>query len=273
LPNGTVIISFFFRKGTTAQSKIEFYQNGLGDIGVLTITWNGNVPSFTYSAGAMNLGAPVQINANVWRGSFGVPSVVGSATNGIYAYPSNGASANIYWGGFQVEAGVSVTSYISTTTATVTRAADVASITSLAPWFNAASGTWAAEADTANPIGSARAFILSSNGATMLPGLEWDSDSGYARVEWYDGTHDFILYSAGVWSTTRKIATSYAAAGISFSALGEAIQTHANTMTAAPTSFYLGCYNGSSLFLNGHLKRLAYLPWQVSSGLLRALST
>lgn len=49
-------------------------------------------------------------------------------------------SATYYAWGFQLEAGLFATSYVPTTSAAVTRAADVASVTPV-PWFNEAAGT------------------------------------------------------------------------------------------------------------------------------------
>ena len=55
----------------------------------------------------------------------------------------NGTESFIVWG-YQVETGAFPTSYIPTTSATVTRAADVASITgtNFSSWYNQSQGTW-----------------------------------------------------------------------------------------------------------------------------------
>lgn len=65
--------------------------------------------------------------------------------DGVAAYQGDGSSGLYLWGA-QLEAGSFPTSYIPTTTASVTRNADVASLaTSLIPGFNAAQGALAAE--------------------------------------------------------------------------------------------------------------------------------
>lgn len=64
-------------------------------------------------------------------------------SNGGITYLGDGASGLYLWGA-QLEAGAFATSYVPTTTAAVTRAADVCSMP-LGSWFNAAEGVLAAE--------------------------------------------------------------------------------------------------------------------------------
>jgi hypothetical protein len=82
------------------------------------------------------------------------------------------------------------------------------------------------------------------------------------------------LTSTGTWGAAfKKIAASYKLNNFAMSAFGETVQVDTSGAVPVPTAFSLGTDYGGSYSLNGWLKRMAYLPWAVGSGLLQALST
>jgi len=108
---------------------------------------------------------------------------IGDAT-GARVYTGNGTSGLFVWGA-QLEAGAFPTSYIPTTTTALTRAADVASVNTLSPWFNSASSTLYSE------------FVWE--------GLK--STSGQAYAQFDDGsTNNRIVAAAG--SSNANIMTT-----------------------------------------------------------------
>lgn len=89
---------------------------------------------------------------------------------GATSYQGNGTSGIIPWGG-QVEAGAFATSYIPTTTTSLTRNADVVSMTgtNFSSWFNASQGAFVAWFDTVSPAGVGYIYSANAGGSIGDP--------------------------------------------------------------------------------------------------------
>jgi hypothetical protein len=86
--------------------------------------------------------------------------IIGNATtNGTPSDSGNGVLGNYIWG-CQVEAGAYATSYIPTTSASVTRNADVASKTGITSLIGQTEGTLFAEIEVSKLIGAASRYIF-----------------------------------------------------------------------------------------------------------------
>jgi hypothetical protein len=128
--------------GTTYTLSV-YCESSSGNTGdVLTVvdgTSTRNIISTTAVNPTGNVGVRVQV----------VFSVVGTGTVfiriGLGATGSLSATASVTLSRPQCEAGAFPTSYIPTTTTALTRAADVASVNTLSPWYNASQGTLYAE--------------------------------------------------------------------------------------------------------------------------------
>jgi len=79
---------------------------------------------------------------------FGDINLVSTGTT--ISYTGNGTAGLFIWGA-QLEAGAFATSYIPTTTTALTRSADVASVNTLSPWYNATASTLYTEFNTPVP--------------------------------------------------------------------------------------------------------------------------
>lgn len=190
---------------------------------------------------------------------------------GGYTYTGDGASGLYLWGA-QLEKGSFPTSYIPTNATAVTRAADMASITPLAPWFNGAAGTlygnYSQNAGIQGPAfqGPVGAFnpvaagsFLSLNG-TMGANTGWFAGSppGQSNI------------SIG---PSHKQAFAYAGANFAACADAGTVFTSASSDYAGTsTSLTIGQQSGNS-FLNGWIASLKYYPTQYNSGALQALTT
>jgi hypothetical protein len=103
----------------------------------------------------------------------------------LYAGTFNGSeTGNILIWGAQLEAGAFPTSYIPTTTTALTRSADVASVNTLSPWFNATEGTLYAQGILVG--GTAATFpyqtaLVGSNVNTDSIGVQWTAASSFMR--------------------------------------------------------------------------------------------
>ena len=213
-----------------------------------------------------------------------------TSTDGVWTNRSylGNTSSGIYVWGAQLEAGAFASSYIPTTTAAVTRAADSAVMTgaNFSSWFNQSEGTIAAEFSTITTG-------LNASGGNDFP-FVWDIDSSGATTS----GHSLIAsaaYGPGIRAQTQNAGVS-AAELTSAVALGTgAIMRHAYAYKAndfaaslnggtvlsgssgtlpTPARMSLGSQDGgvtSQLF--GHISRLQYYRTRLSNSELQRLTT
>lgn len=185
-----------------------------------------------------------------------------ATADGLENYTGDGLSGIYVWGA-QVEAGAFPTSYIPTTSSQVTRAADVASVNTLSPWFNPDEGTFFVEAT---------AFATSG-----FPGLYGTDDlSAY----WSRPAANSQLTGRGStgWlainvpaSSILKRADAYNATSAASSANGSAVIAEARARTASVSQLRLGVVGSGRL--NGHLRRIMYYPSRLNDEELQKLTT
>jgi len=184
----------------------------------------------------------------------------------------------------QLELGAFVTSAIPTSGSAVARNADVATITTLVPWFNSVEGTLFAEfsvasygasgqfpamASLSDGTANNRISMNSTNtGANLYPFGEV-SASGSAQAGFYGGTS--AAFGANV---VRKSAIAYKTNDFAFTAQGLSVQTDTVGTVPTVTTMNLGVGpTGTDLFLHGHLRRVAYYPVRLSNTDLQAITT
>jgi len=192
------------------------------------------------------------------------------------SYTGDGTSGLYLWGA-QIEAGAFPTSYIPTTTTALTRAADVASVNTLSPWYNATEGTLFAEFSVYTSIGS-KAIAGITDGTTNN------------RIQFFASAADPYnvsprLVSGGVATnpspagsvtvgSTGKAALAYAIGtnqgGISVN--GSAVnQSSPASAFGSVTQLELG--KGSGLTqTNGYLRRVVFYPRRLSNAELQSLT-
>ena len=183
-------------------------------------------------------------------------------------------STNSYFAwGAQLEAGAFPTSYIPTTTATVTRAADVASITgsNFSSWYNQTEGTVFAEGSILNT--SANRFIanITDSGVTEEIGLYWTTvfgslvnDNGVAQANSFGGT---------VTANSRTL-HSFGYKLNDFQGYGNGTALSTDTSGTLPTvdRLTIGSRVNSSFWLNGTIKRLVYWGQRLPNNVLQAIT-
>ena len=197
--------------------------------------------------------------------------VVGNAT---YT-GTNGTSAILLWGA-QLEAGAFPTSYIPTTTATVTRAADVASIGSSAfsGWYRQDEGTFYTENQ-----------LLPGNLAAGFPGVfsvNNGSGTNQIMVYWLNSTSPQLYVresgtiTAGVngvviAGSLARIAGRYATNDAAISANGSTVQSDTSVVLPTPDRLQIGAQAGSALN-SGHIRRLSFWPTRLPNSTLQAIT-
>jgi hypothetical protein len=181
----------------------------------------------------------------------------------------------------QLEAGAFRTSYIPTPTATVTRAADVASITgsNFSSWYNQTEGTVFADSIQANITPVSRIVSASDNTTSNRISLTRASASsgninltvtnaGTAQVA------GVLLGSSLVAGTSNKVAAGYKAADFAGSVNGLASVTQGTgTVPGSLTQLTIG--NGDVLSnnpMNGTIKRLVYWGQRLPNNVLQAIT-
>jgi hypothetical protein len=174
----------------------------------------------------------------------------------------------------QLEQGAFATSVIPTTTTALTRAADVASVNTLSPWYNATAGTLFAEfsipATTASRSqatfgdGTANERMIISNN-TSLAGTAWRIVDG--------GVDQADINNAGSFANnaTVKVAGAYAVNDFATSQGGGTVGTDTSGTLPTVTTLYLGS-NGAAQYASSYLRRITYYPRRLSNAELQAIT-
>lgn len=233
---------------------------------------------------------------NLATGSLGATALVGSATgvssridaagNGIYRcqltvtlpaaaprFISLGVSGNSSttrvssgvrheWGA-GLEVGAFATSHIPTTSSQVTRAADVASVNTLSPWFNPEEGTLFVEGAPLSVAGPVKRAVALTNG-TAQNRIVLDLAANTGVAEYLATAGGVSMASIGSVAVaaggTIKMAGVYGTTDYRMAANG-VLGTGAAPGGAVPTisKLELGALVGAQFF-NGHIRRVRYWP-------------
>jgi hypothetical protein len=188
----------------------------------------------------------------------------------------------LIWGA-QLEVGAFPTSYIPTTSATVTRAADVASITgtNFSSWYNQREGTVFAEYSNQATAGQDRRIFNTSdatgfttNGSSLF--LSNVAQAAASLNTFVGGVNIGVMHSSTplVVGVVRKTAYSIQVNSRVLVVGGAAplISSSSYTPPSNIVSANLMQNNGSSS-ANGHIRRLTYWPWRLSNATLQALTS
>lgn len=172
----------------------------------------------------------------------------------------------------QVEVGAFFTSYIPTTTTTVTRAADVASMTgtNFSSWFNATEGTFAAVCDQYSPTGTRPIFRCDDTTANELFSVRGNvADPEFLIV---DGGVTQAQIDVGTISanTQYKIAAAYNLNDIAACKDGGTVGTDSSATMPTVTQVRLG--SDGTNYLSGHISRIVYYPKRLSNATLQTLT-
>ena len=250
---------------------------------------------FNISTGAVGgtlIGAPTSYSitdvGNGWyrcsitvtsAGTSGSLSVYLANADGGFSYNGDGTSGVYVWGA-QLEAGAFATTYIPTTSASVTRAADSATMTgsNFSSWFNATQGTFVVDAQF-GVVGPPSDLILAHDGsATNSVGIYMSSSKPNQAVN-AGGVSQTVQASGSAWTlgATSKVAASFAANDFRTSNNGAAVVTDSvGSMPSGLNAFSLGG-SGAVLYagtkLNATIARLRYYNTALTNAQLQALTT
>ena len=176
-------------------------------------------------------------------------------------------TSSVYLYGAQFEAGSFPTSYIPTSGATATRAADIASISVDSFGYRQDAGTVVVDVNTFDTDYSNWVWVLDGTSGTSLYG--YSAANGW-RVFGSGGT---VAYLGSLPANAdAKIGYAYSNAGSAALIDGGSVGTEPHSQPVAVTTIRLGAASASSAFLNGHIKSIQYLPRRLSDAQLQALT-
>jgi hypothetical protein len=192
-----------------------------------------------------------------WRISI---SAVATSVSTGWNFISGQAETLLVWGA-QLEALAFPTSYISTTSAQVTRASDNASMTgtNFSSWYNNAQGTFYTEFDILTISSLSTRELIGFNGSgnsRFFNGIAWGGAS-YTACTWGMYAADFVGSSLNLSTGFQKIASSYANGSVTGVANGGTIYTKLGEIPT-PTAVYFGADFSATRILNGHFKKIAF---------------
>ncbi len=177
----------------------------------------------------------------------------------------------IYVWGAQVELGAFPTSYIPTTAAAVTRAADLASMPTAA-WFGATTGTYEAEF-IPNGVASGLPIIIGGNAGspTIATGADSRLTAGIrSGASVFSATGPLYTFGA-----VNKAAFAYLSGGSSAAVNGTAFGPNATAFTVTGTVVELGSdgVTPGANALDGYLRRVRYWPRALIAAELQSVTT
>lgn len=179
----------------------------------------------------------------------------------------------------QLELGAFATSVIPTTTVAVTRSADVASVNTLTPWYNATEGTLYAEYSRFGALNfqniAAFGNAAQTEALTLVFGSGAPSNNQRFDVTAGGASQASIsVLTTPALNTIAKTAGAYALNDFAATANGAAPGT--DTSGTVPTVTTLGLGTGAALtgpYLNGYLRRITYFPVRLTNANLQAITT
>jgi hypothetical protein len=192
-------------------------------------------------------------------------------TGTTISYTGDGTSGIYLWGA-QLEAGAFPTTYIPTTTAAVTRNADVASITGSAfsGWYRQDEGTVFGEG-VSNGVNGAGFFTLEDGSAAEYSRMGVGFSLLNFIVSKASGSQADV-YSTGtsfVFGAPFRGVAAYALnnVGLSLNGANAQVDTTADMPSAANVLKI-----GFGKYANGHIRRLTYWPQRLANSTLQAIT-
>ena len=262
-PDGTNYIYCTFNVQTGVASTPVNAGNGSGATASIQAINNGwyrcvltGIPS---STAANPISAIYVGNANV---NLITNPYLGDGTSGIFAW------------GAQLEAGAFSTSYIPTTTTALTRAADVASVNMLSPWFNATEGTLYGEFAVPPNLANFPSTMAFSDGTTSNQIASYAVTSGLYTTIRNGGVSqgDPGVVGSPVVGTNAKYAIAIQTNNCIAAWNGAIGVVDASVTLPTVDRFRLGVNGAGNGIINGYLRRITYYPRRLSNAELQAIT-
>jgi hypothetical protein len=268
-------VRIFLPSAAFAGGASSFYNlSGAGALGTSSGTFTGR------SITAVGNGwYRVTITATATTTTGGNTGIVAGFADNNFSYVGVAGAEALYLWGAQGEAGAFVTSYIPTVFSTVTRNADIATITgaNFSSWYNASEGTFVAKYGASPNLFAT--YLAASNGVVAQNSVHFDNDSGGTmRVVYYSGSSPQATLSLGAYGaagTVNTVATAYSVNNFAASRNGGIVET--DTSGAVPVSvsqLNIGADpSGAAVNVtNSHIVSITFYKTRLLNSQLQALS-
>ena len=191
------------------------------------------------------------------------------------SYTGNGTSGVYLWGA-QLEVGAFPTSYIPSTSASVTRTADSAVMTgtNFSAWYNQSEGTFVCGFDTVEAAATQGNVFEVGDGTwnermnafvSSTPTINWVvTDGGVQVVNFSTGSY--------VVGNVAKVGTTYALNSFAGSLNGGTPGTDTSGTLPTVNALYIGREGAGGASLNGHIRSLRYYPARLTNAQLQTLT-
>jgi hypothetical protein len=194
-----------------------------------------------------------------------------------FVYTNTVGDTMFIWGA-QLEAGAFATSYIPTIASTVTRSADVATITGslFSQWYRQDEGTFIAEAAQLAATG-VNSRSLSANDGTVNESVQVSflstGNGGYGEVR--DGGTAVVSITNGSFAVGSVAKMAFAVAVNNAALSVNAASPTADTSLTMPTvdRLSIGTHAGAASPLNGHIRSIRYVPVRAADFQLQQVTT
>jgi len=244
-----------------------------GTVGTTTVTSVGNGwyrLTWSYFVDTANNGfSIVALNSNS-----------GSANPNTYTWTGDGYSGIYIWGA-QLEALAFPTSYIATTSAQVTRAADNVSMTgtNFSSWFNATQGTFYSESNSVNPLTTTDAYSIYASSGALTDFIYLDNygtrlqaavrSSGTFSINYITAIGAYpvnTFVKAGIYYQANNFGATYSGNTPNTTSSGN-VPVGVNNLVIGASPF------SGNAYLNGRIKKILYYPTALTNAQLQALTT
>jgi hypothetical protein len=289
---GTHIIRFqpfTLTSGVTYTSALYVKANGRNRVRLINFDGVSSIVSiYDLSAGTVvsGTGSIVSMGNGWYRVIQTFTAVSTLATNFAYQisldngttnnYPGNGTSGVFIWGA-QLEAGAFATSYIPTVASTVTRNADVVTMTgtNFSSWYNASEGALMTEASTFSNASTDK-FVanINNNGFPNRILMNFSSLNNFSAsvvsnsATQVSGTNGV----AAALNTPIKMCFAFKLDNFAFSQSGVAPTTdNLGAMPVTVDRLWIGSAT-TTAFLNGHMLQIKYWPQRLINAETQAFS-
>lgn len=194
-----------------------------------------------------------------------------AATTSYYCQFGPPATGNVYLWGAQLETGAFPTSYIPTTTTSLTRNADVVQMTgtNFSSWYNATSGAILARSSQSVITGTRPSIyisdgtadnIISLRGLAANPELYIKATTDQAQIDAGTLTANSSFGLVGAWATDNCAAAINGGAAVT------------DTSATIPTVDRMLIGSDGTNYLNGQVERISYWPQRIINAEAQAFS-
>jgi hypothetical protein len=263
---GTFTYSFFVKQGTSSTVRLIYAGYG-GTDWIFTFATETLVLN-TSSSGWSN--GTVQKYRNGW---YRISATTSSKDSYYYLLYADSASSTFNLWGAQIEAGSFPTSYIPTAGSTVTRAADVASMTgtNFSSWYNQSQGTLFGSFKTSTTDANMGLFAAYQASAATTNRISLRPRSSFADTA---GAQQFFFNGVSVSTGQQtKMAWGFGSTATLYKDGTSAGTDSSVTLSSVIDTAIIGNFEpGSTGWTNGTIARITYYPARLPDAQLQALT-